>query len=109
MLLSPKLVNVRLSGFSQNFVNSSHKKDVPETVNIASQQSINVIKNIFSDVLSRESYTSSFFSPGGDELNIACYNKTHDGETFESTLKKFSEETYAVITDSKKTPYVWEG
>jgi hexosaminidase len=77
------------------------------TVNsITSQKSIDLVKGIYNDILPR--ITSQYFSPGGDELNAACFNNSHPTADFATSLDNFIAKTQSVISKFKKTRIVWE-
>lgn len=60
---------------------------------------------------------SKYFSTGGDELNVACYDQdTETQEILNSTqqtlfqaLSNFTAETHGALIKEGKTPVVWEG
>lgn len=61
-------------------------------------------------------FKSSYFSTGGDEININCYDQdaptqkqlNATGQTLEQALDTFTQTTHAAIIEEGKTPVVWE-
>jgi hexosaminidase len=61
-------------------------------------------------------FTSSYFSTGGDEINVVCYqNDTQTqadlkkrGLTFEQALDSFTKVNHAALKKAGKTAVVWE-
>jgi N-acetyl-beta-hexosaminidase len=60
---------------------------------------------------------SKYFSTGGDELNVACYEQDEPtmallnstGQTLYGALSDFTATTHGALEAAGKTPVVWEG
>ncbi|KAL1657961.1 glycoside hydrolase family 20 protein [Schizophyllum commune] len=60
--------------------------------------------------------SSSYFSTGGDEINMACFEQDEQfqkelnetGKTFDTALDAFIQDVHGTLHDINKTPVVWE-
>ncbi|CAD6931866.1 unnamed protein product [Tilletia controversa] len=53
-------------------------------------------------------FPSLYFSTGGDEVNLACYNATTAAEIDAPLLKPFIESVHDAVVKAGKRPLVWE-
>ena len=61
-------------------------------------------------------FSSKYFSTGGDEVNIPCYEDDEQmqeelksaGMTIENALDEFTKKTHGVLHDADKTAVVWQ-
>ncbi|KAE8215145.1 hypothetical protein CF327_g1564 [Tilletia walkeri] len=53
-------------------------------------------------------FPSPYFSTGGDEVNLACYNATTPAQIDATLLKPFIESAHDAVVKAGKRPLVWE-